>query len=167
MTFPPGRYQGRILDYGVYKADYGQQHYTAYIRFMVVGRYHPEGGELVDCPTEAREFSRAITPNTYGWLLADLKSIGYDRDGFEDFDPESPGAVDLFDLTIDVSCRSETYKNAERERWSITRGGPRTKVGRDALAELDASLGSRREAATVGPTVSQCNSAASEGGLTS
>ena len=88
-----------------------------------------------------RTYFKAITPKTIGWLLADLKAIGYDRPGLEYLDPETPDAANLFDREIDVVCEHETYQGQTRERWSIYRERTREKVRREDLARLDAQFG--------------------------
>jgi hypothetical protein len=140
MTLEPGRYRGRIRDYGVEQSQAGQQHPTVFIAFDLVGQYDPTTGELLSCPTANRTYFKAITNKTIGWLLADLKSIGFTQ-GFEYFDPETPGAADLFDREIDVVCEQESYDGQTRERWSIYRERTRERVRRDVLASLDAQYG--------------------------
>ena len=93
------------------------------------------------CQAATRTYYKAITPKTIGWLLADLKAIGYDRPGLEYLDPEAPGAADLFGREIDVVCEHETYEGQTRERWSIHRERTREKIGREGLARLDAQYG--------------------------
>jgi hypothetical protein len=137
MQMPKGKYRARIADYGVFQSTVGQQHPTAFIRFTLVGVYDPSTGALGECPAETREYLKAITPNTIGWLLSDLKAVGYDRDSLSAFDPEAPGAVDLFGRELDVACDHETYDGVTRERWSVHREPRRQRVGRDELARLD------------------------------
>jgi hypothetical protein len=138
MEIKPGKYRGRIEDYGVFQSTVGQQHPTVFVRFLLVGRYDPSSGELGPCPAETREYLKAITPNTIGWLLSDLRAIGYSRNGLHHFDPEAEGAEDLFGREIDIVCYHETYKGSTRERWSISGTRRRQRVGADVLARLDA-----------------------------
>ncbi len=138
MSIDPGKYRGRIRDYGVEQSQAGQQHPTVFLNFEIVGQYDPTTGELLSCPTASRTYRKAITPKTIGWLLADLKAIGYDKPGLEYLDPETPGAIDLFDHEIDVVCEHDTYEGQTRERWSIHRERTRERVRRDVLASLDA-----------------------------
>jgi hypothetical protein len=140
MPIEPGKYRGRITDYGVIQSQAGQQHRTAFIAFDIVGQYDPTTVELQTCEPANRTYYKAITPKTIEWLLADLKAIGLDR-GFEYLDPETPGAVNLFDREIDVVCEHETYQGQTRERWAIHRERTREKVGREGLALLDAQFG--------------------------
>ena len=139
--FDPGRYRGRIRDYGVMQSQVGNQHPTVFITFDLVDRHDSTTGELEHCPTATRTYFKAITPRTIDWVLADLKTIGYDRPGLEYLDPETPGAADLFDREIDVVCEHETYEGQPRERWSIYRERIREKVRRGDLARLDTQFG--------------------------
>jgi hypothetical protein len=138
MLMPEGKYRARIDDYGIFQSAAGQQYPTAFIRFTLQGRYDPAAGALDECPAESREYLKAITEKTIGWLLADLQAVGYDRAGLAAFDPEAPGAVDLFGREVDVVCDHEAYEGVTRERWSIHREPRRQRVGRDELARLDA-----------------------------
>src|SRR5690348_12077334 len=104
MAMDPGKYRGRITDYGVTQSQAGQQLPTVFISFELIGQYDPATGDLMECPPENRSYFKSITAKTIGWLLADLKAIGYDRPGLEFLDPEVPGAVDLFGREIDAVC---------------------------------------------------------------
>jgi hypothetical protein len=137
MQFVKGKYRVRIEDYGVFQSVKGQQHPTVFVRFTLVGVYNPTTGEVDECPAEAGEYTKAITDKTIDWVLSDLKAIGYDGVKLEQFDPEAPGAANLFGREIDVVCEPETYEGKTRERWSIYREPQRKKMGRDALARLD------------------------------
>ena len=140
MVYDAGRYCGKIVDYGVYRSEFGQQHPTAFVMFTLIGKYGEANGGLIECPNEVREYRKAITAKTVRWLLSDLKSIGFDGPGFANFDPESPGAVNLFGREIDISCDLETYEGEVREQWSIYREPKRAKVAHDVLAQLDAQF---------------------------
>src|SRR5436305_14882406 len=102
MQIEQGNYRGRIGDYGVYQSTAGQQHPPVFVTSGLTGRYDPATGELGPCPPETRTYTKAITSKTIDWVLADLKAIGFDRDGFRYLDPEVPGAVNLFDKEVDV-----------------------------------------------------------------
>jgi hypothetical protein len=141
MAIDPGKYRGRITDYGVTQSQAGQQLPTVFILFELVGQYDPDTGDLLDCPLESRSYYKSISPKTIDWLLSDLKAIGYDRPGLEYLDPEVPGAADLFGREIDVVCDQENYDGRTRERWSIHRERTREKIGREGLARLDAQYG--------------------------
>jgi hypothetical protein len=138
MMLEMGKYLGRIVDYGVFQATAGRQHQTAFVAAELIGRYDLGTGELVPCPAETRTYSKAITPKTIDWVLADLQAIGYDRDGFRYLDPEVPGAATLFGREIDLDCTHEVYDGKSYERWSIHRERTREKLGRDELSKLDA-----------------------------
>jgi hypothetical protein len=140
MPFEPGDYRGRIVDYGVYQSTVGQQHPTVFVTFDVIGRYDPGTDELGSCPPGTRTYSKAITPKTIDWVLADLRAVGFDKDGFTYLDPEVPGAVNLFDREIDVVCDHESYDGSVRERWSIYREPARKRVARGDLEQLDAQF---------------------------
>jgi hypothetical protein len=137
MQNPEGKYRARIEDYGVFQSVKGQQHPTVFIRFTLIGRYDPASGEVDDCPAETREYLKAITEKSIDWVLSDLKTIGYDREGFRHFDPEAPGAADLFGREFDAVCDHKTYDGNTREEWSIYREPRRKRVDRDELARLD------------------------------
>jgi hypothetical protein len=164
MPLDPGRYRGRIRDYGVAQSQSGQQLPTVFIAFDVVGQHDPTSGELRPCPPSTRTYYKGISPRTIGWLLADLKQIGFDKPGLEYLDPETPGAADLFDREIDVVCEHETYEGQTRERWSIHREQRRERVRRDELARLDSqyaeqikrALGTTQSAAPA-PAVTDVN----------
>jgi hypothetical protein len=165
MLMDSGKYRGRIRDYGVTASQTGQQLPTAFIMFDVVGQYDPATGDLGPCPMASRTYYKGITPKTIGWLLADLKAIGYEKPGLEYLDPETPGAADLFDREIDVVCEHETYEGQTRERWSIYRERTREKVRREDLARLDAQFGDQikkvfgaSDAAVAPPPVTAINS---------
>jgi hypothetical protein len=151
----PGKYRGRITDYGVAKSQTGR-HPTAYVEFVLIGRYVDEGG-LEPCPALRRTYYKAITPNTIDWLASDLKAIGFDKPGLEYFDPETPGAANLFGTEIDVACEHEAYDGRLRERWSIHRASSREKLRRDELAGLDLQFADafRRIMGAGKPAVSQ------------
>jgi hypothetical protein len=139
----PGKHRGRVTDYGVYQSTAGQQHQTVFVTFELIGQYDPHTGELVPCPAETRTYTKAITERTIDWVIADLKAIGYDRDGFRYLDPEVPGAVNLFGREIDLDCDHEVYDGKARERWSIHRERTRKKLRRDELTTLDAQYGDK------------------------
>jgi hypothetical protein len=144
MRYEPGRYRGIVEDYGFYRSSAGQHFPTVFIDFDLIGHYDPKTGELGACPPGTRTFWRAITSKTYDWVLSVLKSVGYDRDELKYFNPEVPGAVDLFGREIDVGCYHETYEGTVRERWEIGRA-PRTKLTLGELEELDAQFGKTLE----------------------
>jgi hypothetical protein len=137
MPLEPGRYRGRIRDYGVTQSQAGQQLLTVFITFDLIVQYDPTTGEWRSCPVCTRTYYKGISPKTIGWLLADLRQIGFDKPGLEYLDPETPDAADLFDREIDVVCEHETYEGQTRERWSIHREQRRERVRRDELARLD------------------------------
>lgn len=137
MMLPSGKYRACVVDYGVYQASTGQQFLTVFVDFRLLGRYNPSG-QLEDCPPEERSLYRAITEKTIRWVLADLKAIGFDRDSFTFFDPETPGAVNLYGREIEVVCDHEDYQGSPRERWAVRRDRAREKVGSAELARLDA-----------------------------
>jgi hypothetical protein len=139
MMLESARYLGRIKDYGIYQSTAGEQHRTVFIACELKGRYEADG-ELVPCPPEQRTYFKAITKKTIAWLLADLKSIGYDRAGFQYLDPEVPDAVDLFDRGIDLVCDHETYQGSTRERWSNFRKPTLEKLDRNELRRLDSEF---------------------------
>jgi hypothetical protein len=163
MTFDEGTYRGCIKNYGVMRSQVGKLFPTAFIEFDVIGQYDPSTGQIVPRPPATRSYRKAITPKTVGWLAADLKAIGYDRPDLASFDPEAPGAVDLFGREIDVDCEHEVYQGQTRERWSIHREINREKLRRDDLASLDAQFGDtfRRvfgaQTPTVAPAVTEAN----------
>lgn len=135
--YEPGRYRGRITNYGVFRADTGNRYHHVFIDFQIIGMYDPGTGGLTACPSGKGTYYKAITEKTIGWLLSDLKAIGYDRESLRHLDPESDGAVNLFGVEIDVECRHEEYRGAQHERWSVCRTPRREKVGAATLAELD------------------------------
>jgi hypothetical protein len=137
MPLDPGRYRGRIRDYGVTQSQSGQQLPTVFVAFDLIGQYDPTTGELRTCPAGTRTYYKGISPKTIGWLLADLKQIGFDQPGLEYLDPETPGAANLFDREIDVVCEHETYEGQTRERSSIYREQRRERIRRDDLARID------------------------------
>src|SRR4051812_49380472 len=120
-VMPEGKYRARVEDYGVFQSSAGNQHPTAFVRFRLTGRYGGPGDRLEECPKESREYFKAITEKTIVWLLSDLQAIGFDKDGLKFFDPETPGAADLFGREIDVACEHGEYEGTTRERWSIYR----------------------------------------------
>jgi hypothetical protein len=144
MRYEPGRYRGRITGHGAFKSPAGQQLPTVFLTFDLIGRYDPATGELGPCPPGTRTFTRAITANTFRWLLADLKTIGFDKNGLKYLDPGVPGAADLCNREVDFVCIHEAYQGLVRERWSIGRG-PRTKLAQGDLEELDARFGEAPE----------------------
>jgi hypothetical protein len=140
-----GDYRARVEDYGVSPADSGGQHPTVFIKFRLTGRY-ADGGVLEEYPASFRHYFKAVTDKTYQWVLQDLKKVGYDREKLEGFDPEAPGAPDLFSREFDVYCTHEEYEGRTKERWSVgRRPGPRKRVGRDVLADLDARFGRKKK----------------------
>jgi hypothetical protein len=126
-----------------------------YVEFVLIGGYDEETGQLRPCPALKRTYYKAITPNTIDWLASDLKAIGFDGPGLEYFDPETPGAANLFGTEIDVICEHETYDGRPRERWSIHRASGREKLRRDELAGLDLQFAGafRRIMGAVKPAV--------------
>jgi hypothetical protein len=144
MQLHPGKYRGRIRDYGVYESQVGQQHPTVIVVFDLIGCYDP-AGEIGPCPPETRTYSKAVTEKTIDWVLSDLRAIGFDKDSFKLFDPEEPGAANLFGREIDVVCDHETYEGAVRERWSIYREPARKKASADVLTQLDARFAAKLE----------------------
>jgi hypothetical protein len=143
MPMSKGKYRARIEDYGIFRSTAGQQHLTAFIKFTLVGAYDPATGALGECASESREYLKAVTDHTIDWLLADLRAAGYDRPSLAAFDPEAPGAADLFGRELDVVCDHEAYEGVTRERWSVHREPRRQKAGRDELARLDALYADR------------------------
>jgi hypothetical protein len=146
--FDVGKYRGRITDYGVIGPGPGGEHQQVFVEFEIVGRYDPATGQAAACSSGRRTYYKAITPKTIDWLFLDLKAIGYDRDSFQGLDPEAPGAVNLFDREIDVTCDHEIYQAKDRERWSISRPRTRSRVGADRLKELDVQFTHKSKLAT-------------------
>jgi hypothetical protein len=131
-----GKYVGRIVDFGIFRSRQGRQLRTAYVDFEVFAQHDPVTGELDEIPPVTRTYYKAITDETIAWVIGDLRAIGYDRQGFRDFDPEAPGAPDLFGREIDVVCEHDNYRGTEREKWSISPPA-RRRLDPDELAELD------------------------------
>src|SRR5262249_22740114 len=99
----------------------------------------PVTGELDEIAPETRTYYKAITAETIDWVIRDLRAIGYDRQGFKDFDPEAPGAPDFFGSEIDLRCETDKYRCTGREQRSMPQPA-RRRLDADELAELDAEF---------------------------
>jgi hypothetical protein len=138
MRFEPGKYRGRIRDYGVIMAVDEGKYDQVTIDFDVIGRYDLANDQLQDCPVAVRTYYKSTHPNSLEYLLLDLKFLGYDKPSFRYLDPEVEGAVDWFGKEVDVTCEIESWNGNSREQWSILRGQPRQKADAESLARLDA-----------------------------
>jgi hypothetical protein len=141
VQFDPGKYLGRIKDYGILEAEEAGKYDQVFIEFEVAGRFDPATGLLQECPPGLRTYFKSTHPNSIDWLLGDLKSLGYDKPSFRFLDPEVEGAVDWFGKEVEVACDHGTSRDGTpREQWSIFRERTRRKAKVETLARLDARL---------------------------
>ncbi len=131
-----GKYRGKVIDYGIMPGT-DSKNPQVFIEFELLGRYGPTG-ELAPCLPGRRTYFKAVTPNTVNWLIEDLKTLGYDRDGLKFLDPSVIGAADLYGHEADLLCEHEVWQGNARERWSIFRDRHRERANADELAALDA-----------------------------
>jgi hypothetical protein len=151
VRIEPGKYLGRITDYGILEATEAGKYDQVFIEFDVIGRYDPATGQLQGCPPEARTYYKSTHPNSVDWLIADLKILGYDKPSFRFLDPEVEGAVDWFKKEVAFTCDHDTSMDGTlRERWLISRGRTRKKAKAEALARLDARLADKLKKAFGG-----------------
>jgi hypothetical protein len=151
MPFESGKYRGRIKDYGILEAQDQDTYDQVFIEFEVFGRYESATGKLEECPPTVRTYYKSTHPNSLGWLLSDLKFLGYDKPSFRYLDPEVVGAVNWFDKEIDVACDLGTSRDGTpREQWSLVRERSRKKAKAETLARLDARCADKLQKAFGG-----------------
>ena len=148
----PGLYRARIVGYGLIPS--ARKHTpTFFLEIELLHGIVPRNGDAIPCERTTRSYYRSITDETIDWLTADLRAIGVEVDSFEQLDPESLGAVNLFDREIDVRCTHVMFESQFRERWSIVHEKPRQRLGAGQLRTLDDRFGARlRWAAKDGAT---------------
>ncbi len=115
--FTAGYYVGFIQSWAL-----GQSKEKGTPEFSIV--FIPEykkgpGGTKEDCPQEKRTIYRYITDKTIDYFVADLKALGYDRDQFDDLDPNSPNAFNFEGAEIEARCKFEDYKGESKEKWEL------------------------------------------------
>lgn len=100
-------------------------------------------GEFLDCANVNRTIFRVLTENTIDFATAELRQLGYDRDNFDDIDPESPNAFDFDGIEVTVEMKLEEYEGRQRERWQFTRKGQGKKLEQSGVSKLNAMFGSK------------------------
>jgi hypothetical protein len=94
----------------------------------------------LSCPCQERTAYRSLTTEqSAGWLLSDLRSLGFAGTSFTSLDPASPVAVDLSGRIIKVRCAHREYQGQMRESWQIVRSAlaNMTRLPTERIRELD------------------------------
>lgn len=162
-TFEPGQYLGRVTRWGLVKAKNENKTPQFAITFLPLGRVNAQNpdGDLLPCPEVERTVFRAITGNTAGWLLRDLKQFfEYPHESFVPLDPDGAEAFDFRDKEFLTVLTYEDFDGRVRERWNFAGalhvGEPMSST---EVKKLDALFGAakpkrsakRKEAATEMP----------------
>lgn len=103
-------------------------------------------GEFLDCPNVTRTLFRVLTENTIDFAVEELRRLGYDREGFDDIDPESPNAFDFEGIEITVEMKLEEYEDRDRERWQFTSKRVGKKLEQLGVSKLNAMFGNKLKA---------------------
>jgi hypothetical protein len=117
--YEPGYYKGTIVSWTL-----GESNEKNTPQFCVTFTVDERevGGGTVPASGGERTVFRAITEGTAKYVVKDLRALGYDRDNFDDLDPESANAFDFAGLPVRVRCKYEEYKGEEKERWDFAMG---------------------------------------------
>ncbi len=144
LAFGPGTYRGKITRWGVGKAGTGTPQLS--VTVQILGKVDTSDSEsgLLPAPNYERTIFRAITEKTIDYVIADLRRLGYDRDGFADAQPESPTAFDFFGIECNVVCEHDSYQGKAKERWSFGGGTfEQVPLEPNVVKSLDALFGKK------------------------
>lgn len=137
-----GTYKARIVRWGLSKASTGSDQF--WLEIEVFARR--EGEELEPVQPSSETIYRTIAKDEQaGWLLSDLREIGYTQVSFTPLSPNTPEAFDFSNVEIWVRCRQENYQGREKSKWEWIRE-PRSPLAANQLAALDEKFKSALEA---------------------
>jgi hypothetical protein len=140
MSMLPGIYKAHIQKATLGEAKTGNPQIV--YEFILDGILDSDG-EFVDCAHVPRTIYRVITENTIDYVVPELQALGYDRDGFDDLDPDSPNAFDFQGIETTVEMKLEMYDDKPRERWQFTRKGQGKKLEQSGVSKLNAMFGGK------------------------
>ena len=139
QLYPEGDYQARVTAWVFCKSKNGNDQF--FLAFLVRKRFDPESPETtLACVCRERTLYRPLLTDQHaGWLLSDLRSIGFTGTTFTSLDHASPDAVDLSGLIFKVRCRHREYGGELRESWQIVRGATANidRLPQEQVRELD------------------------------
>ena len=124
-TFEPGQYVGTVTRWALVKAKNENKTPQFALTFVPLGRLNPQNpdADLLPCPVMERTLFRAITGNTAGWLLRDLKHFfEYAHESFVPLDPDGPEPFDFRDKEFLSVLTYEDYEGKSREKWNFASG---------------------------------------------
>lgn len=139
QIYPEGEYQARITAWGFSNTRNGNQQF--FLCFLLLKRLDPADPDAtVPCVSRERTaFRSLLSEQAAGWLLSDLRSIGFTGTTFSALDATSDDAVDLSGRIIKVRCRHREYQGELRESWEIVRSASANldRLRLDQVRELD------------------------------
>lgn len=111
MKLPEGIYTGTIKSWGLSEAKTGTL--QVFFRFEV-----SHEGEVSEWT-----IFRPITEASAEYTFADLRSLGYPLDTFDELEPDHPKAHSFSGLEIPVELTTEEYQGKSKPRWQFAFGG--------------------------------------------
>lgn len=149
-----GYYKAVILTWGFGRAQTGtpQMAYTCKLL-----SWKDDAGNWVELDEEPqRTVYRYLTDNTADRFCADLKTLGYDRQGFGALNRDADDAFDFEGIKVELYLSYEEYNGKERERWDFAWNyGGGLKMGkpmeRKEVAALNAKYAERLRGVTAAP----------------
>jgi hypothetical protein len=134
--FEEGIFQARITAWGFTKAKTDSVQY--YITVRIQGKCdksNPDG--LLEAPELERTVFRTLSSeDQLGWLLSDLRRIGFKGTTLTSLDPRSPDAVDFTGQVVTVRCSYREWQNVVREQWDLVREAVE-RIGLEKVRELE------------------------------
>jgi len=134
----PGNYKARIKSVSVSEASTG----TPSIDFLCEVLMYVNDDGLEEEVPEGMEKTvyRYVTDGTAKRTIADLRTLGYDRDNFDGCDPEGENPFDFAGKEVGLRMKIETYKDTDRERWEFEFSGATKPLEKKKLAGLNAKF---------------------------
>jgi hypothetical protein len=119
--FEEGIFQGRITAWGFSRAKTDNVQF--FITVRIEGKFDETNPDrLLEAPGLERTVFRTLSSeDQVGWLLSDLRSIGFSDTTLTSLDPRSPDAVDFSDRVVRVRCRHREWQGTVREQWDLVR----------------------------------------------
>jgi hypothetical protein len=137
--YDEGVYQARPTAWGFCRSKNGNDQF--FLAFLVLKQFDPESPETtLPCICQERTLYRQLlTEQHAGWLLSDLRSIGFTGATFSSLDLASPDAIDLSRQLFRVRCRHSEYAGELRETWQIVRSATANidRLPQEKVRELD------------------------------
>jgi hypothetical protein len=141
-AFEPGLYKARILKWQVGES---AAKGTPQLVFTISPECRLIGTEELPCDPVERNVFLYFTDGTIERVNKTLLALGYDRDSYDQLEPDHPDAFDFAGKEVKAEMKVEKYKEKDQERWELRVGNGLEvkKMDRQGMSKLNATFGSK------------------------